>query len=89
MIHRSPGWAAAILGSPSAGLAPLSEVCIRAFESVAEDKEGLVVCEGAAGKTRVDWGICDTVRKAGKCLMPPSLRWRAARDLEALFRANA
>jgi hypothetical protein len=69
------------------GVAPLSQVCVRAFESVAVDQDGLVVCDGAEGKTRVDWGFCDTVRKTGQCLMPSLLRWRAARDLEALFRA--
>jgi hypothetical protein len=70
------------------GVAPLSRVCVRAFESVAVNPEGLAVCEGAAGKTRVDWGFCDTVRKSGPCLMPSLLRWRAARDLEALFQAT-
>jgi hypothetical protein len=69
------------------GVAPLSRVCGRAFESVAVDKDGLVVCDAAEGKTRVDWGFCDTVRKTGRCLMPSLLRWHAARDLEALFRA--
>jgi hypothetical protein len=50
------------------GAAPLSEVCVRAFESVVVNQEGLVVGDGAEGKTRVDWGFCDTVRKTGQCL---------------------
>lgn len=70
------------------GTAPLAQVCVHAFESVAADPDCLVVCEAAPGKTRVDWGFCDTVRKTGRCLMPSLLRWHAARDLEALFRAT-
>ena len=63
----------------------LSEVCDRAFESVAVDpKTGLVVCDDAPGRTRVDWGFCDSVRKSGSCLMPSLLRWQAACRLEAL-----
>lgn len=70
------------------GKAGVSEVCARAFDSVATEPEtGLVVCEAGEGKTRVDWGFCDTVRKTGACLMPSLLRWQAARDLEALYRS--
>lgn len=70
------------------GDVPLWEICEKAFDSVDADATGLVVCSSEAGKTRVDWGFCDTVRKTGACLMPSLLRWRAARDLEALFRAS-
>ncbi len=69
------------------GQPPLWEVCARAFDAVAVNAEGLVVCSGEKGQTRVDWGFCDTVRKVGACLMPSLLRWQAARDLEALFLA--
>ncbi|MHB8635912.1 MAG: glucosidase family protein [Fimbriimonadaceae bacterium] len=67
---------------------PLSEVCDRAFDSVAVDAEtGLVVCDGAPGRTRVDWGFCDSIRKTGACLMPSLLRWQAARRLAQLYAA--
>jgi hypothetical protein len=69
------------------GERPLSEVCDRAFDSVATDAQGLVICEAEPGRTRVDWGFCDTVRKTGACLMPSLLRWRAAHDMAALWRA--
>ena len=66
----------------------LAEVCVHAFESVhAETGTGLVRGEVAEGRTRVDWGFCDTIRKAGFCLMPSLLRFQAARELAALFRA--
>lgn len=72
----------------SEGNTPLAKVCERAFDSVeADDKTGLVVCHAEAGKTRVDWGFCDTVRKTGLCLMPSLLRLQAARDLGVLFQA--
>jgi hypothetical protein len=67
----------------------LSEVCLGAFDSVAVDKgTGLVVCEATAGRSRADWGFCDAIRKSGLCLMPSLLRWRAAQQLIALFKAN-
>lgn len=67
----------------------LSEVCLKAFESVAADaKTGLVTCEATEGRTRVDWGFCDSIRKTGLCLMPSLLRWRASRELAALFAAD-
>jgi len=67
----------------------LSEVCVNAFDSVmADPRTGLVVCESTEGRTRVDWGFCDTIRKTGFCLMPSLLRWRAACDLAALFAAH-
>ncbi|HEY3285132.1 MAG TPA: hypothetical protein VGN26_22905 [Armatimonadota bacterium] len=70
------------------GEATVAEVCEHAFDSVAADPQtGLVTCEAGRGRTRVDWGFCDTVRKTGLCLMPSLLRWRAARDLVALHRA--
>jgi hypothetical protein len=70
------------------GEQPLREVCAKAFNSVAADVEtGLVRCEPAEGRTRVDWGFCDTIRKSGFCLMPSLLRWAAARDLAELFQA--
>ncbi len=61
----------------------------KAYDSVAvEEKTGLVVCDANPGKGRVDWGFCDTVHKAGLCLMPSLLRWQAARDLSHLCRAG-
>lgn len=65
---------------------PLSEVSAMAFDSVAADPAtGLVVCDPAPGKTRVDWGFCDSIVKTGSCLMPSLLRWQAARRLADLF----
>ena len=70
------------------GNARVSEVCARAFDSVASDPAtGLVVCESGEGRTRVDWGFCDTIRKSGLCLMPSLLRWKAARDLAEMYKA--
>lgn len=70
------------------GNARLSDICAKAFDSVAVDPAGgLVVCEAGEGRTRVDWGFCDTIRKTGLCLMPSLLRWKAAADLAALFTA--
>jgi hypothetical protein len=67
----------------------LSEVCVKAFDSVAVDAAtGLVVCESAEGRTRVDWGFCDSIRKTGLCLMPSLLRWRSARALAALLESS-
>lgn len=67
----------------------LTDVCVKAFHSVAvEEKSGLVVCDSAEGRTRVDWGFCDAIRKSGLCLMPSLLRWRAAQELAALLNAN-
>jgi hypothetical protein len=68
------------------GTPRLSEICRKAFDSVAtEPTSGLVRCEPAANRTRVDWGFCDAIRKTGLCLMPSLLRWAAARDLAELF----
>lgn len=64
----------------------LAEICLRAFDSVAVDpKAGLVRCDSEEGRTRVDWGFCDAIRKTGSCLMPSLLRWRAAQELAALL----
>lgn len=71
------------------GQARLSEVCLKALASVAvDDKTGLVVCEATEGRTRVDWGFCDSIHKAGLCLMPSLLRWRAAREISALLKSD-
>ena len=70
------------------GNQPLAEVCVKAFGSVGIDEETrLVVCESAEGRTRVDWGFCDAIRKTGRCLMPSLLRWRAAQHLAVLLEA--
>jgi hypothetical protein len=69
------------------GNTSVANVCEHAFDSVDVNKDGCVVCDSHDGKTRVDWGFCDTVRKTGACLMPTLLRWKAARDLSELFRA--
>ncbi|AIE84433.1 hypothetical protein [Fimbriimonas ginsengisoli] len=70
------------------GSSPVIDICQKAFESVATDSlTGLVVCDDAAGKGRVDWGFCDSITKTGKCLMPSLLRWQAARRLAAMFDA--
>jgi hypothetical protein len=67
----------------------LSEICVKAFDSVLTDPQtGLVVCDASEGRTRVDWGFCDSIRKTGLCLMPSLLRWQAACDLAALFAAD-
>jgi hypothetical protein len=71
------------------GEQPVSEISLRAFHSVAVDEPtGLVICEAAEGRTRVDWGFCDAIRKTGLCLMPSLLRWRAAQQLSAVLKAN-
>ena len=70
------------------GTHSLMEVCDRAFDSVAVDPDtGVVVCGAAEGRTRVDWGFCDSVRKTGCALFPTILRYRAARDLGDLHDA--
>jgi hypothetical protein len=70
------------------GEVPVSDICAKVFGSVAADAEsGLVRCEGGEGRTRVDWGFCDSIRKTGFCLMPSLLRWKAACDLVELFSA--
>lgn len=67
----------------------LADVTVKAFDSVAADAStGLVICEAADGRTRVDWGFCDTIRKYGLCLMPSLLRWRAAGQLATLLKAS-
>jgi hypothetical protein len=67
----------------------LAEVCVKAFDSVAANSDnGLVICEATEGRTRVDWGFCDSIRKTGLCLMPSLLRWRAAQQLAVLLKAN-
>ena len=67
----------------------LADICVRAFDSVAvDDATGLVICEAGEGRTRVDWGFCDAIRKTGLCLMPSLLRWRAGQQLIALLKAN-
>lgn len=71
------------------GEPPLADVAVKAFDSVTADAStGLVICESAEGRTRVDWGFCDTIRKAGLCLMPSLLRWRAAGQLATLLKAS-
>ena len=71
------------------GRPTVDTVCSKAFDSVAVNAEsGLVQCEAEEGRTRVDWGFCDTIPKTGSCLMPSLLRWKAARDLQELFQAN-
>jgi hypothetical protein len=71
------------------GEARVSDVCARAFDSVEVDPAtGLVICRAQPGRTRVDWGFCDSVRKTGFCLMPSLLRWQAARRLARLFTAS-
>ena len=70
------------------GTPEVIEVCDRAFESVATDPAtGIVICEAAAGRARVDWGFCDSVRKTGQVLFPTILRWRAAGHLADLHAA--
>lgn len=66
------------------GEAPLLDIALNAFDSVDVD-EDVVICSGDEGKTRADWGFCDSINKTGLCLMPTLLRWRAARDLVSLF----
>lgn len=71
------------------GEQPLAEVAVKAFDSVVADAStGLVICEAGEGRTRVDWGFCDTIHKSGLCLMPSLLRWRAAGQLAALLKAG-
>jgi len=67
----------------------LADVCVKAFDSVTVDQKlGLVLCDAAEGRTRVDWGFCDAIRKAGLCLMPSLLRLRAALQLAAMSKAD-
>lgn len=63
------------------------EMLDRAFAGVEAGPDGLVVCSAEEGRTRVDWGFCDTVRKTGSCLMPSLLRWRAANEMSEIARA--
>ncbi|MFO1513723.1 MAG: hypothetical protein U1F83_12525 [Verrucomicrobiota bacterium] len=71
------------------GEPPLADVAVKAFDSVAADAStGLVIGEAGEGRTRVDWGFCDTIRKSGLCLMPSLLRWRAAGQLATLLKAS-
>jgi hypothetical protein len=68
------------------GVQALSDVCEKAFDSVAVDPAtGLVTASDLPGQTRVDWGFCDSIQKSGSCLMPSLLRWQAALRLERLF----
>jgi hypothetical protein len=76
--RAATGW-----GNPS-----IMEICDKAFESVAVDSAtGVVVCDGAEGGSRVDWGFCDSVRKTGLVLFPTLLRYRAASDLASMHDA--
>jgi hypothetical protein len=76
--HAATGW-----GTP-----PVMEICDKAFESVAVDPAtGIVICDQAEERTRVDWGFCDSVRKTGLALFPTILRYRAASDLACLHDA--
>jgi arylsulfatase len=70
------------------GTAPVSDICAKAFGSVAVNADGLVQCAASEDLTRVDWGFCDSIRKTGSCLMPSLLRWQAARELVKLFSAS-
>jgi hypothetical protein len=71
------------------GTAPVSDICVKAFGSVAVNAEnGLVQCAASEDQTRVDWGFCDSIRKKGLCLMPSLLRWQAASELTELFNAS-
>ena len=69
------------------GTQTIEEACVRAFNSVETDTNGLVIVSSGATDWRVDWGFADTVRKSGACLMPSVLRWRAAKDLVFLYAA--
>ena len=70
------------------GIHSVMEICDRAFESVAVDPTtGIVVCDETPGRTRVDWGFCDSVHKSGLALVPTILRFRAAGDLAILHDA--
>ena len=70
------------------GTHPVLEVCDRAFDSVAVDATtGLVLGGEGHGRTRVDWGFCDSVLKTGQLLFPSILRHRAAQDLAVLHDA--
>jgi hypothetical protein len=67
------------------GTPAVMEICDKAFESVAVDPgNGIVICDGAEGRARVDWGFCDSVRKTGLALFPTVLRHRAAVDLASM-----
>jgi hypothetical protein len=74
---------------PTAGGAhSVMEICDRAFESVAVDPAtGIVICDATPGRTRVDWGFCDSVRKTGLALVPTILRFRAAGELADMHEA--
>ena len=83
-LRASPALWMERLAVPS-GTRTVREACERAFQSVEADAAtGLVICSEERGRTRVDWGFCDTVRKTGLCLFPSLLRWRAALDLAEL-----
>lgn len=67
------------------GNQPVLTICDRAFDSVAVDSDtGIVRCENAPARTRVDWGFCDSIRKTGLALFPSILRFRAAKELALL-----
>lgn len=70
------------------GNARVIDVATQALQSVATNPiNDLVVCSPEAGKGRVDWGFCDSIKKSGDCLMPSLLRWQALERLAVLHDA--
>ena len=67
------------------GTTTIADACVRAFDSVAVDPNGMVMTGTSAMDWRIGWGFEDTVRQTGVSLMPSLLRWRAAKDLVLLF----
>ena len=67
------------------GTTTIADACIRAFDSVAVDANGMVITGTSATDWRIGWGGGDTARQTGVSLMPSLLRWRAAKDLVLLF----
>ncbi len=67
------------------GTTTIADACVRAFDSVAADPNGMVITGTSATDWRIGWGFTDTARQTGVSLMPSLLRWRAAKDLVLLF----
>ena len=70
------------------GHARLMKLCQRVYHVAPVDPEtGLCVAGDIHAGHVNDFGFCDTVSKSGKLLFPSVLRFTAARELAAMFRA--
>ncbi len=66
----------------------LSDLCIKAFNSVPADKDtGLISVNSTPLNRRADCSLFLGAKRSGECLWPSLLRFRAARELAAMFTA--